>query len=269
VRWTVIDGYRFGVDYQRRASAAPGRLMVIDDTGEAGEYVCDLVLNQNPHASAGLYARRLDGTRLLLGLDYCLLRREFADRRPGRPPVPRARRILVLAGGGDDGGLLADALAWLGRVSRGDLEVRAIVGPLGPPVHEPGSIPGIELTLVHGSEAIADEMARADAAVTAAGSACWELAYMGVPSAAVPVADNQLPSARRSDDLGAFLVLDRDSLRRRVAPDPRDPDTERLLKDLLYDRRLRESLALRAGRLVDGRGAARVVDALLEEGRDP
>src|SRR6478752_3505281 len=49
--WVVVDGYQFDVEYQRRLKAAGLKVLVVDDTGHAGAYVADLVLDQNAHAT--------------------------------------------------------------------------------------------------------------------------------------------------------------------------------------------------------------------------
>ena len=45
-------------------------------------------------------------------------------------------------------------------------------------------------------------MAWADLAVSAAGTTCWELAFMGLPMLLVVLADNQRPNATCLDELG-------------------------------------------------------------------
>src|ERR1700690_3184416 len=47
--WVVVDGYQFDVEYQRSLKAAGLKVLLIDDTGHAGAYVADVVLDQNAH----------------------------------------------------------------------------------------------------------------------------------------------------------------------------------------------------------------------------
>ncbi len=75
--WVVIDGYRFTGSYQQALKDAGLGLVCIDDEATAEHYYADVILNQNLHADAGLYAKREGYTRLLLGTRYALLRREF------------------------------------------------------------------------------------------------------------------------------------------------------------------------------------------------
>src|SRR5438132_8156255 len=76
--------------------------MVIDDYGHAGHYSADVVVNQNISAKESLYTSRERYTRLCLGLDYVLLRREFkAWRERKREIAPIAKKGLVTMGGSD------------------------------------------------------------------------------------------------------------------------------------------------------------------------
>ena len=104
--WIVVDGYQFDVEYQRKLKAAGLKLLVVDDTGHAGAYVADLVLDQNAHATKDLYQLREPYTVLLLGPRYALLRREFKTWRAWKREIaPIARKVLVTVGGTDPGNL--------------------------------------------------------------------------------------------------------------------------------------------------------------------
>jgi len=99
-------------------------------------------------------------------------------------------------------------------------------------------------------------MIQAVFAVTAAGSTCWELMYLGVPLACLVLADNQAGIAFGLDQAGAALSLGRaegisaKEIAARVGPLLRDP--------------AQRAVMARAGRgLVDGKGAQRVVDRML------
>ena len=74
--WVALDGYHFDTAYQQRFKDAGHRLLVIDDLAQLDLYVADLVLNQNLAAQGLTYAHQ-PATRLLLGTDYVLLRKEF------------------------------------------------------------------------------------------------------------------------------------------------------------------------------------------------
>jgi spore coat polysaccharide biosynthesis predicted glycosyltransferase SpsG len=95
----------------------------------------------------------------------------------------------------------------------------------------------------------------ADLAICAGGSTCWELAYMGVPSIILILAENQrgiaesLAEAGAADCLGWHADAGSGAITEAVARLVADPER-------------RAALTRRGRRLVDGQGVERVVDAL-------
>jgi spore coat polysaccharide biosynthesis predicted glycosyltransferase SpsG len=99
-------------------------------------------------------------------------------------------------------------------------------------------------------------MAWADVAISAAGSTCWEMAYMGLPALLIVLAENQLSSAAGLDEVGAALNLGWfDDLSDTVMKDS--------LRALLANVERRRQMSRYGRTLVDGMGTARVVTALL------
>jgi spore coat polysaccharide biosynthesis predicted glycosyltransferase SpsG/ribosomal protein S18 acetylase RimI-like enzyme len=238
--WVCQDGYHFSPGYG--ASLGRVRRLLLDDAG-LPECDADVVLNQNVGALAQSYPGRSDRTRLLLGPRYALLRREFSAHRDPERPVPRcAMKVLVSLGGGASA---REGAAILGAVSRGldGIEVR-----LAPGFY---SVPGGG----DGPAAMALTMAWADIGVLGAGSACWEAACMGLPGVVLILAENQVPVAEGIARLGLALNL---GFRDRVSLST-ICDT---LGRLQTDQALRLRMSARGRRLVDGRGAARVVRRL-------
>ena len=93
-------------------------------------YSADVVLNQNLHAHERLYEKREPYTKLLLGTNYVLLRREFLKReRVPRDFSEPGRKVLVTLGGGDSGNVTRNVIQALEKVSVPDMEVDVVVGP--------------------------------------------------------------------------------------------------------------------------------------------
>ena len=67
------------------------KLLVVDDTGHAGAYAADLVLDQNAHATKDFY--RPTGIRhsTPAGPRYALLRREFKPWRSWKREIAPVR----------------------------------------------------------------------------------------------------------------------------------------------------------------------------------
>jgi RimJ/RimL family protein N-acetyltransferase len=98
-------------------------------------------------------------------------------------------------------------------------------------------------------------MASADLAVSAAGSTCWELAFMGVPMVVVSLAANQTPMADGLAAAGLALNLGwHEGLSIQRINDA--------LRRLIGDAQLRREMSNRGRECVDGRGADRVTRML-------
>jgi UDP-2,4-diacetamido-2,4,6-trideoxy-beta-L-altropyranose hydrolase len=259
--WVVADGYHFGPNYQQVIKAAGLRLLLLDDYGHAVEYVADLVLNQNLTADAALYARCATYTRLLLGTRYALLREEFLRWSNWKREIPAvARKVLVTLGGGDPDNVTGKVVQALKQFS--EIETKVVIGGSNPHVqslqssiiHHPSSI-----QLVVDAPNMPELMAWADVAIVAGGSTSWELAFMGLPSLVLIIADNQLAVARQLDkdgvsiNLGTFATL----TAKQIAS---------ALRTLVADQSQRNTMSQRGRLLVDGDGAARIVTRLSAAG---
>ncbi|HEY4231080.1 MAG TPA: UDP-2,4-diacetamido-2,4,6-trideoxy-beta-L-altropyranose hydrolase [Thermoanaerobaculia bacterium] len=262
--WIVVDGYWAGAGYARTLRGEPRRgpaVLFVDDLGEAGPYSADIVLNQNLYAEQEMYADRAPHTGLLLGADFALLRREFAAYRGFPRTIPEeARHLLVTLGGSDPADLTRLAVRALARSDgiAGSADIRVLVGPENPrgeALRAEAAKAGLAQGLLSGVEDVPGLLAWSDLAVTAAGSTCWELAFLGVPALTIAVAPNQRPIAESlsragiARDLGWHADVNEESLARAVG-------------ELARDRAARTRLSEAGRRLVDGAGAERVVRRL-------
>jgi UDP-2,4-diacetamido-2,4,6-trideoxy-beta-L-altropyranose hydrolase len=256
--WVVVDGYHFTADYQRALKAAGLKILFLDDNGHAQHYSADLVLNQNVCARADRYVDREPETRLLLGPKYCLLRREFGAWRNWKREVSSVcRRVLVMMGGSDPENLTARVMQALALAELEGVENTVVIGGSNPHFVKLQSLAaqsGQKITVRRDVSNMAEPMAAADVAISAAGSTCWELCLLGLPALLVDVADNQSELARELDRRGCAIHLgDRTVSVEKIAEQ---------LKRLVRSQELRQSLSLRSRELVDGDGAMRVVSVL-------
>ena len=260
VRWAVLDGYQFAGDFQSRLQAHGLRVVSVDDLGQADACPADVIVNQNLHASAGDYPKRGSHTQLLLGARYVLLRREFRRASRRRREAPAAGRVLVTLGGSDPRRLTILALRSLAPLVADGVELNVVIGPAltaGPDLERAiVGCPG-RVMVSRDPRDMPSLMDWADIAVTAAGSTCWELAYMGVPMVAIAVADNQQPIARSIGVAGIGIDAG-----------PWDRLTDAAI-GLAVDGLLRRPEAFRSMHdrsvaLIDGHGPERVLRALTE-----
>jgi UDP-2,4-diacetamido-2,4,6-trideoxy-beta-L-altropyranose hydrolase len=257
--WLVLDGYQFGADYQHLVKRAGLSLVSVDDYGHASHYYADIVLNQNIHASDALYASREPYTRLLLGPRYILLRREFWRWRSWqREIVSSAHRILVTFGGGDPGNITRQAIAAFCEMGVDESEATVLVGASNPYFEElKQSIrhSALSIRLERNLPDVPEVMAWADLAISAAGSTCWEMAYMGLPSIVLVLADNQLPIAESLERAEVVVNLGWSGTGSQVS-------ISAALRELARNEPLRRKLSDAGKQLVDGNGSRRLVSFL-------
>lgn len=260
-RHVVVDGYHFDGSFQAGLCDADCNVLWIDDEAHAPPYRARWILNQNLHADADLYGQRRDDCRLLLGPRYALVRQEFLGWRDRLRTTPSAaRRVLVTLGGGDRlnaTGKVVEGLQLLLREGR-CLEVDVVVGGLSPhldALRSQVAPEGDAVRILHDVEDMAPLMARADLAITAAGSTTWELALMGLPALVGILADNQVPGAEVLDARGSVRLLGwfRETSAERIAD---------AVADLMHDASQRVAASRAGRRMVDGRGVERVLDHL-------
>jgi UDP-2,4-diacetamido-2,4,6-trideoxy-beta-L-altropyranose hydrolase len=256
VSWIVVDGYQFDAAYQKRLKTAGAPLLFVDDYGHAEHYYADLILNQNVCADASLYDRRESYTRLLLGARYALLRREFLKLEKWHREIPQmARNVLVTLGGSDPDDVTLKVIRALENLQANDIEAVVVVGASNPQYDVLKSVvlgSPIAISLRKNAQDMPSLMAWADVAISAGGSTCWELAFMGLPNLVLVLADNQRAIAERLDAAGVSINL---GWHENSSP----PDIVRELTKLITMAGVRAEMSRRGRQLVDGKGVNRVV----------
>lgn len=259
--WVVVDGYHFDYSFQARLRAAGCRVLVLDDHRYAERFSADVLLNQNVFATPELYPEAHAGTRVITGSRYAMIRREFLTRGEWERTVPaRARRLLVTLGGGGSEDAIRLAIRGVGGVADAGLETVVLTAGDADALaalQRDADATGASIRI----RGISDEMPRwlrwADLAVTAAGSTCWEMAFLGLPSLTLVLAENQRQNAERLDEMGICENLGWESLlgAKRIAV---------AVRRLIDDASARGEMSRRGRELVDGQGAVRVVRTLQE-----
>lgn len=260
--WILVDGYRFGPSHQSilGADRPRRRLAWLDDLAAAGRWDVDVLVNPGWVRPAAYEGRVPPTSRLLLGPSYALLRREL--RRASDPPTRAAepRSLLVSFGGADDLGLTERALNAMADPLLNGLRAVFVVGPGSPRSREimtrAGAL-GPRLTLSVDPPDMGALLRGADLALAAAGGTSWELAHHGLPAALVVAAENQRLNAQGAEAAGTAIVAGGEE----VTPAALVASLERLRSSPS----LRQQLAEAGRSLVDGEGAARLVQALIVE----
>ena len=201
----VIDGYKFEREFFEELEKSATNFVVIDDNVETKALAPSVVINQNPHATAEMYAHLSGTPQLLLGLQYALLRREVREATK-LSVVPVAGKVFVAMGGSDFLKLTSPIVDGLKDL---DIELCVAVGPTNSQrkqIEETvKSIP--RARVIHQADYIT-ELASSSLAILAAGSSLWEAAALGVPSIGLIVADNQIGASVGAEHCGISLSLD-------------------------------------------------------------
>jgi UDP-2,4-diacetamido-2,4,6-trideoxy-beta-L-altropyranose hydrolase len=263
-KWIIIDGYHFNADYQNCLKSAGLQLLVIDDYGHLDRYHADLILNQNISASRDLYANKAIDTRFLLGCKYALLRQEFwlwrsEQRYKLRAELPSSPyRLLITLGGSDPHNVTSLALLALKNLDRRQFRAKVIIGGSNPHRENLHSIAmdlGDAVSFYSNVADMPQLLSESDIAISAAGSTCWELAFMGIPNVSIVLAANQeslaagLDRADIGTNLGWYDNIDPHQIAVAIQALIDNPE--------LYHRRQLNALAL-----VDGYGGSRVIEDL-------
>ena len=257
----VLDGYHLDTRCGRALmEAGLTVLSVVDDTFGGGQDA-DLYLDQN------FGARPVPGVapeRQLLGLDFALFRDEVLRHRPDCPrgvadDVPRVLAVF----GGSDPYAAAPVVVPLLLASGRPVHVVAVAATprISAALEALPTALGQHVEVVSPTPDLASLAATCDVAVTAAGSSVWEFLCLGLPSLLVCVVDNQGPGYDAvtgrglAEPFGHLSELRGDERAR--------SDAVSVLERLLSDHGRQGALAAAGMSVVDGRGRARVADALL------
>lgn len=243
--YLITDSYEVDEEYfdgTRNVFAVTG---CMDDLNKH-RINADFVINQNIYAGELEY-RVNPGTRLLLGTQYALLRKEF-QRLPKRKTRKKIRNVIITLGGSDPMNLTGVMALKLGMAFPG-VDFHIAAGLSFPNIDSLKKIAGGNIHL-HINPRMSELMLKCDAAVSACGSTVYELCACGTPAVGIVAADNQKLVAGRMDSIGV--------LKHAEAPD----DIIEHLKSLDYI--TRSGMSEIGQSLVDGCGSSRLAGEIRE-----
>lgn len=206
--WIVIDHY--GIDgrwervFRDKFSRDKGnKIFVIDDLANR-QHDCDLLLDQNLYNAMH---QRYDGLlpeqcRLLLGPEYCMLRKEFFQARKKvevNKKYNNVNRVFVFFGGADSSNETGKTLSAISLLEGNNIIFDIVVGNSNMKKQEIEALCSRmnNVNFYCQIENISVLMLKADLAIGAAGSASWERCFLGLPSIILITADNQKEVAKK------------------------------------------------------------------------
>jgi len=256
--WVVVDHYGLGADWESAAKRLGARVLAIDDAA-CRRHECDVLVDQNFHESACRYAAWLPaGCRTLLGPRFALLRKEFRQARP-KVRDGQLRRAWIFYGSTDETGETLKALEAIRTAGVPRLAVDVLVGGNNPRAADIGRLAATlpAVTIHAAGTPMAALMGKADVAFGAGGVSMWERCAVGLPTIVTAIAENQVGPSEATGTAGLSLY----------------PGTSRqagvaqlaeALRSLAASPERLRQLSAAVRELVDGQGARRVADVMLE-----
>lgn len=264
--WCVLDGYHFDTKYQKALLSTQVKLMVLDDYHHLDAYHAHIILNQNIDAEKIQYVCDFDAQRLL-GLKYTLLRTEYLDlQRKAHAFAKPIQNILVTLGGSDYDNATVQVIQALLNSRFKNITIHLVVGPYNPNKMQIYDLVNNSLKnyserlpnfVIHKNANMPTLISSADLCISAGGSTCWELCYLGIPFIVIITAKNQ-------QNIAVGLQRARAALCAGWANKIFKNKIQKNLVDLINDVNLRENLSKAANTLIDGKGRLRVIQKMLK-----
>jgi spore coat polysaccharide biosynthesis predicted glycosyltransferase SpsG len=240
-----------------KALRGTGVLVVSLDHLACTRFPSRLVIN--PLLGPGREAYAFEqGTQLLLGARFALVRPEIRRARPARAQEPPQPFRAIVALGDDDpnrqAGTLAKLLLNTPKIDRVDLIVRQ-QHPELTALQEIAAASNERLSVATETADIAARIARCHFAISAGAGWSLELACVGVPQLLIVQSEAHWPTAQRLEEEGAATCL---GWHESVSAQTIRTAVQNLLDDPLE----RQAMARCGRQLIDGRGPDRLVTAL-------
>lgn len=256
----IVDGYYFKGDYQKKIKEYNLKLIFIDDFGHSEHYYADIILNRSLISNTITYANRESYTNLLLGHKYNALRKEFAKYDNISPIIVQdMKEILVTFGGADPQNITLKIIENLNRVLNKKMKVNLIIGSAYKYNKELNELKGkinYDLNIHRDVNDMADFMFSADIAITAGGTALFEMAYMGLPSIVISIASNQKSSKVFAEKYGTCIYLgDAQNMKENFIIDS---------IEYIQDSEVRSVMSTNGQKLIDGKGSTRLLNEIIK-----
>ncbi len=261
VDWFIVDHYGLDAGYESAIRNHVDKVMVIDDLADR-PHSCDLLLDQNPYFDGSKRYEGLvgQGSLLLLGPEYALLKPEFVAARKEVARTGEIRNLLLSFGGADSTGETVKSLQAIEGIQKqsGDkLRIKVLMGRINKQAEQIRALcRRMEYADCYDHvENVAALMQEADLAIGSGGTTTWERCCMGLPSIVIMTADNQVELSEHAAALGVISLLGHSE---HVRTDDIQAQVVRFMdnpEELL-------EMSARGLNLVDGLGADRTIKEL-------
>lgn len=249
----LVDSYNVSNEYFQALRQYTKCLVYLDDIA-AFSYDVDVILNYNFSAFHMGYENILKKQFLLLGVKYCPLRKEFLQIKQ-HVTKARIEDVLITTGAADPKNMTCKFLLLCLKYLP-QCRLHIIVGKAFVYQSEIRELQrkNSNISLYENPKRMSEIMLKCDVAVTAGGSTMYELAACGIPMVTFIYADNQRPAVEMLEqegyivNLGEYFSVEKNFWLKSM--------------NLFENKKLRETMSGNLQKLVDGKGAERVVEEL-------
>ena len=265
----LVDSY-FVTEKYLGALSALTHVAYMDDFYEA-VWPVQTIINYSVNASELPYEKDYQGVQRLIGCNYMPLRPEYSlvTGVYGGTPVVHTiksgvKEILVTSGGSDEHHFLLGFIKQAGK--QGFLKgvhITVIAGKFNEDLRlmkeEAAALKNsMWITVYDSIPTLRDAFLKSDIAISAGGTTLYEIAATGTPGICYIMADNQKKNAEGFYK-GGYLEYAGD-----LREDGFYNSLFEKLESLMANTYRRQDMSQKLRKLVDGRGAERIVDALFE-----
>lgn len=260
----LIDSYFVSEEYMKAVTNMT-KTAYIDDL-HAAIWSCSILIDYAVYYDLFDYQKEYSDTELLLGCGYAPLRKEFKDL-PAKQIRQSVKRVLVVTGGTDEYHFMkrfVEALL-LQRENFAGVEFMLICGTFNREIEEIRKLSAeylagadvMRIRIYPSLPTLKDAMLETDLLITAGGTTLYEMAACGTPGICFSMADNQL------DNVMGFAARDLVWYAGDIRKDFSFDRLIEMMKELMQDHAARDAVSQKLRALVDGKGAERIVDAVI------
>lgn len=257
----LVDSYRATKEYllELRKYA---KVAYLDDLGQACPV--DLLINYNIYGPRYVEAYEKEAKNCLLGPKYMPMRREFLQES-SYCVAERVKDVMITTGGTDPylaAGTFAEAFLTDEVLQKADLRFHIVSGPFNRRVDElkEAFAENEKVFIYENIKSMRELMSRCDVVLTASGSTIYEVSSLGVPMLTFYFAENQSAGAEELEKIAGVVNCGDFSKDARACTEKAVKGMRRLVRDKAY----RVEIGRREKLLVDGHGAARIAEALIQ-----
>ena len=273
----IVDSYFVTEDYFR-VLREDLKTVYIDDLANK-RFSADLLINYNIFADEDIYRKEANtedrkNLRLLIGTKYAPLRDDFTNL-PDFKVEQMVKNVLILTGGADSlhigyglekyvSEIRSREVRFDDRLKHGldGARFHFVVGSMSDDYTRMKALQDKYTEIIEIHQNVKDMcslMRKCDLALSAAGSTLYELCACGVPTITYVLADNQLRIAEGFSKSGTMIYLG--DCRKN---EDFFAESYKTLSMLSLDSKMRGMMSKKSKELVDGRGAIRIAEEIIE-----